>query len=149
MGLFSDPAAASVESGMGMFAVNAEIGVLASPVKRSSKSRLPRRWKSMDHDDVDGEDKIASPRTPGGTRHSKRIGKIGLRDNNSNSNPDTSRRSSKGGPMQEHLAEIEAFCQVVKDVGSKERNRLLRESIKAQGPSAPRRALRRCNSLIE
>jgi hypothetical protein len=90
-------------------------------------------------------DDESAPSPQGKIRNSRRLQVLGVEDSSSNVGSCIRRKS---GTMQEHLEDIEAFCKVVKNVGSKERNRLLRQSLLVQaGTTKQKKTLRRTTSM--
>ncbi|CAB9529900.1 expressed unknown protein [Seminavis robusta] len=157
MGFFSDPASASVEVSMELLSVEADPDSPGTPT--SKRSQRPRRTKSMD------QSALESPRMPAkirNLRHSSISNKMPsvFRDSASmgtSSGPnsrrgsmaDGSMNSSIGGSssMQDHLEDIEAFCNVMKQTPSKERNRMLKESINHKEQRGRKKSMRRTKSM--
>ncbi|CAB9532016.1 hypothetical protein SEMRO_4749_G354570.1 [Seminavis robusta] len=111
MVFFSDPAASSVvQDATSIFALDGGDEICTAPRRKSSLRKL------MDFSAASNSSELGS------TKRSSRKSKI-------RRSQSTVSKNSNSADMQQHLEEMEAFCQALQDVGSKKRKKILRQSM--------------------
>lgn len=124
--------------------------------KERRKKRLPRRTKSLDTGITEGLPSV--PLRKGGRRSKPKRsvssdGTSGMLTRTKSTRRvsmgmDSSSTNSQPSSMTQHLEEMEAFCKVLKEKGSKERNKLLVESLGSKnGNSSKERKTRRQSAM--